>query len=400
LRLIAPLSHKPLAKLWAALVVAEFGAQIGNFALVWISVEQLGDNASYMQSLQYGAVLLGAAFGGYLLDARDPRGVLLGALLIRGVVGLCPILAAWVFGSPLAGLAVAAIGLALAQAQAEPAMQASMAALAVDRTRREAANALIYGSLRVARLCGRAAPGLLTVFVPVLALFGLNAALILAAALAVAAMPRGPRPEIGAGTPMRGVVAGLRAMAADRELGVLMVTTAFSFVAWVLCVSIGPALIVHERGLTWLGIPPAGGYGLLLGAYGVGNLFGSVAVSPSVRVVFVGQAALGAGGVMAALVGLYADDRSFMPLMLLAMLVCGAGAVGHDLRQANLIQAAGHPGVVSALARARMVIGWSSMCGASLAAPGLVTAFGVEACVAMAGAALMAASLWAYLKLR
>jgi MFS family permease len=150
LRLIAPLSHKPLATLWAALVIAEFGAQIGNFALVWISVEQLGDNASYMQSLQYGAVLLGAAFGGYLLDARDPRGVLLGALLIRGVVGLCPILAAWVFGSPLAGLAVAAIGLALAQAQAEPAMQASMAALAVDRTRREAANALIYGSLRVA----------------------------------------------------------------------------------------------------------------------------------------------------------------------------------------------------------------------------------------------------------
>jgi MFS family permease len=398
--LLGPLSDKPLAALWGALMVAEFGAQIGNFALVWLSVEHLGDNASYMQSLQYGAVLFGAAFGGYLLDARDPRGVLLGAFLIRGAVGLCPILAAWIFGSPLVGLAVAAVGLSLAQAQAEPAMQASMSAIATDRGRREAANALIYASLRVARLCGRAAPGLLTVFVPVLMLFGLNAAMILLAALALAAMPRGPQPEMRAGAPMRGVVAGLRAMAADRELAVLMVTTGFSFVAWVVCVSIGPALIVHDRGLTWMGIPPAGGYGLLLGAYGIGNLFGSVAVSPSVRVVFAGQAAFGAGGIMAALVGLYADDRVFMPGMLAAMLVCGAGAVGHDLRQANLIQAAGHPGVVSALARARMVIGWSSMCAASLAAPGLVASFGPEACVALAGAALMAASLWAYLKLR
>jgi hypothetical protein len=56
-------------------MLVEFGAQIGNFALVWMSVELLGDAASYMQSLQYGAVLLGAALGGRLLDERDPRAV-------------------------------------------------------------------------------------------------------------------------------------------------------------------------------------------------------------------------------------------------------------------------------------------------------------------------------------
>ncbi len=396
----APLSHRPTAALWGALMLVEFGAQIGNFALVWMSVELLGDAASYMQSLQYGAVLLGAALGGRLLDERDPRAVLIGAFLFRGIVGLCPLLAAWALGSPLAGLAVAAVGLALAQAQAEPAMQARMSALAADRDRREAATALIYASLRLARLLGRGAPGLLTIFMPVLMLFGLNAGLILASALLLAALPPSPQPEPRSGAPVRGMLAGLRAMAAHRELRVFMVTTTFSFVAWALCISLGPALIVHERGLTWLGVPPAGGYGLLLAAYGVGNVVGSGSTSPSVRAVCAGQGAFGLGGIMTALTGLFAADHLFMPLMIAAMFVCGVGAVGHDLRQANLIQSSGPPSVVAALARARMMIGWSSMCVAALAAPGLFALLGVETCLALAGFALAGVSLWAYRRLR
>jgi hypothetical protein len=401
-RLFAPLSHKPFAALWGALMLVEFGAQIGNFALIWLAVEQLGDSASYMQSLQHGSVLLGAILGGRLLDDRDPRGVLIGAFLLRGAVGLCPILAAWILGSPLAGLVVAAIGLALAQAQAEPAMQASMTTIAGDRARREAANALVFASLRVARLCGRAAPGLLTVVMPVLLLFGLNAGLILLAAGLLIALPRGAPPDRPSGPPMRGVFAGARAMAADRELRVFMVTTSFSFIAWVLCVSLGPALIVHGRDVTWLGIPPAGGYSLLLAAYGVGNVFGSGSggLSPGIRAVYAGQAAFGVGGILAALAGLYASDGLFMPLMIGAMFVCGVGAVGHDLRQANLIQAFGPPSTVSALARTRMMIGWASMCAASLVAPSLFRVVGVEACVALAGVSLIAVSGWAYGRLR
>jgi hypothetical protein len=76
------------------------------------------------------------------------------------------------------------------------------------------------------------------------------------------------------------------------------------------------------------------------------------------------------------------------------------GAVGHDLRLANLIQAAGPASVVSALARTRMVVGWASMCAAAVTAPGLFALLGVEACVALAGGLLVAAALWAYLKLR
>jgi MFS family permease len=400
LRFFAPLSYKPMAALWGASMLVEFGGQIGSFALVWMAVEQLGDNASYLQSLQYGAVLLGAALGGRLLDERDPRAVLIGAFLIRGAVGLCPLLAAWTLGSPLAGLVVAAIGLALAQAQSEPAIQASMTTMADDRAQREAANALLYGSLRVARLCGRGAPGLLTVFVPVLMLFSLNAALILAAALLLVALPRAPRPVRPQGAPMRGLSAGLRAMAAYRELRVLLVVTAFSSIAWALCVSLGPALIVHDRNVTWMGVPPAGGYSLLLASYGVGNVFGSGRTSPTVRAVFMGQGAFGIGGILAALAGLFAGDGMLMPLMIGAMFVCGVGAVGHDLRLANLIQAAGPASVVSALARTRMVVGWASMCAAAVTAPGLFALLGVEACVALAGGLLVAASLWAYLKLR
>jgi hypothetical protein len=103
---------------------------------------------------------------------------------------------------------------------------------------------------------------------------------------------------------------------------------------------------------------------------------------------------------MTALTGLFAADHLFKPLMIAAMFVCGVGAVGHDLRQANLIQSSGPPSVVAALARARMMIGWSSMCVAALAAPGLFALLGVETCLALAGFALAGVSLWAYRRLR
>jgi hypothetical protein len=55
--------------------------------------------------------------------------------------------------------------------------------------------------------------------------------------------------------------------------------------------------------------------------------------------------------------------------------------------------------VVAALARARVVAGWSSMLATSLAAPSLFATIGVEACVALAGLALVASSALAYRRL-
>ena len=84
MRILAPLRHPPLAALVGALALVEVGAHVGNFALVWLAVQLVGDKASYLQSAQNATVILGALLGGRLLDARDPRGVLVGAYLLRG----------------------------------------------------------------------------------------------------------------------------------------------------------------------------------------------------------------------------------------------------------------------------------------------------------------------------
>ena len=398
MRILAPLRHPPLAALVGALALVEVGAHVGNFALVWLAVQLVGDEASYLQSAQNATVILGALLGGRLLDARDPRGVLVGAYLLRGSVALCPLVAAWATGSPLPGLLVAAVGIALAQAQADPALQASLTAISGDAGQRQAANALIFATMRVARLAGRGLPALLAIAIPVLHLFTLNAALILAAALLLVVLPRGPAPEPTAGdAALRGALAGLRYMASHRELRIYLVTTAVSFGAWYVIVSIGPALIVHARDVTWLGIPPAGGYGLLLAAYGLGNVLGTGprGLSPSARTVFAGQGGFGIAGIALAAAGAMAPDDLVMPAMVAAIFLCGIGAVAHDLRLSNAIQASGPPQVVAALARARVVAGWSAMFTTSLAAPSLFSLLGVEACVALAGAALVAVSAWA-----
>ncbi|MBL8701524.1 MAG: hypothetical protein JNK67_24305 [Alphaproteobacteria bacterium] len=402
MRIFAPLAHPPLAALVSALTFVELGAHIGNFALIWLAVQLIGDSAAYLQSLQFATVILGAAVGGYLFDDRDPRSVLIGAYLLRGTVALCPLFAAWLLGSPLVGLFIASVGLAIAQSQAEPAMQASMTTIADTAERRQAANALLFATMRVARLIGRGIPGLLTVFVPVLHLFTLNAALIGAAVLLLVVLPRSPVPDRSAVAPLRGAFAGARHMVADRELRVFMVTTSLSFATWALIISLGPALIIHGRHVTWLGLPPAACYSLTLAVYGVGNLFGTGlrGMSPSVASVFAGQAAFGAGGILLGLAGIYASDAAIMPLIVAAIFVAGVGAVGHDLRLSNQIQAAGPVAVVSALARTRMIIGWGSMCLSTLVAPAVFAVIDVAPTVILAGIAMMLVSGWAWRRLR
>jgi MFS family permease len=401
-RFFAPLSNPPFAALLGAITLVELGAHIGNFAMIWLAVDLIGEQAAYLQAIQNASVILGAAVGGHLLDHRDPRSVLTGAYLLRAIVGLCPLIAAWLLGSPLVGLVVAAIGLALAQSQAEPALQASLTTLTEDPAERRAANALIFATMRVARLIGRGVPGLLTLLIPVVHLFTLNALLIGTAALLLVVLPRGPKPDRSIASPLRGAFAGARYMLADRELGVFVVTTAFSFAAWAIIVSLGPALIIHGRHLTWLGLPPAACYSLALAVYGLGNVFGTgtQGLSPSVNTVFAGQAAFGAGGIMLALAGAFASDTAAMPLILIGIFVAGVGAVGHDLRISNTIQGAGGAGVVSALARARMIVGWSSMCLANLFAPALFNLIEVAPAVGLAGGIMILVSAWAVWKLR
>jgi hypothetical protein len=402
LSFLAPLSNPSFAALIGAITLVELGAHIGNFALIWLAVDLIGEEAAYLQALQNASVILGAAIGGHLLDHRDPRRVLTAAYLLRAGVGLAPLAAAWLLGSPLIGLVIAAIGLALAQSQAEPALQASLTTLAQDPAQRRAANALVFASMRIARLIGRGVPALLILLVPVIHLFTLNAALIASAAVLLAVLPHGPQPARAAAAPLRGAFAGARYMWQDRELCVFLVTTAFSFAAWAIVVSLGPALVIHGRHLTWLGLPPAACYSLALAVYGVGNVFGTgtQGLSPSVASVYAGQAAFGAGGILLGLAGAFANDALAMPLILVAIFICGVGAVGHDLRISNTIQAAGPAGVVAALARARMIAGWSSMCLANLLAPGIFELIEVAPTLCVAGGTMILVSAWAWWKLR
>ncbi len=396
-----PLAHRPLAALWGAMILVELGANIGNFALIWLAVQVIGDAAAYLQSLQFAAVICGAALGGFLFDERDPRAVLVGAYLVRASVALCPLLASWVTGSPLIGLVVASIGLALAQAQAEPASQASMAIFTQAGPQRQAANALMFATTRVARLIGRGVPGLLTVVIPVLHLFTLNAVLIGLAALLMLTLPRAQASDRSGPSPLRGVLAGARHMFADHELRILMIATAISFAIWPIIVSLGPALIVHAREATWLGLPPAACYSLLLAGYGAGNLFGagSRGLSPSPGFVFAGQAVFGLGAVVLGLAGALVPDAWLVPTMLVAIFVGGIGAPALDLRVSNFIQSSGPIAVVSAFARVRMVVGWGSMCLSTLSAPFLFGHFGVTTCVAAAGGASIVLAAWAHRRL-
>src|SRR5262245_22608366 len=171
-----------IARLWGALALAAVGDELLRVALIWIAVALVAESASYLSALQAAVLMLGSAFGGRLIDSRDPRGVLVGACLARAAVVLLPV-AAWLAGGGmLAALALAAAGLAALRAQFDPAVQASLPRLARDEGVLVAANGLLDGTRRLALLVGPGLAGPLAWLIPIEHFFTVVAGVLLAAA--------------------------------------------------------------------------------------------------------------------------------------------------------------------------------------------------------------------------
>lgn len=192
MRAFAPLRDPIVARLWSALSVFTMGDELYRVALVWLAIELVGREAGYLGAVQSACMLAGAVFGGAIAGAMDPRRAMSILLATGATAALVPAVA-WDFGVPsMFALAIPAVGISLMRAQLEPAIQGHLPQLVADRDLLFAANGLIDGVRRMARLSGPALAAALALLVPVHALFYVYAlALGLAAYLLLRVGDRG-----------------------------------------------------------------------------------------------------------------------------------------------------------------------------------------------------------------
>jgi DHA3 family macrolide efflux protein-like MFS transporter len=284
MRILRPLRGRSMALLWGGLSLSAVGDQLYAVALTWIAVGVLGSGAGYLGALQALIALLAVLFIGVWADRWEQlRGMiaadLASAAVLLGVVG-----AALASGRPsVTGLICAIVVLASGQAVFRPALQSVLPTMVEDTRLLPAANGLLDATGRIARLLGPGVVALLVSAVPVIHFLTIDALTFLASAAALLLIRRRRPVELAAlhgsvrDSVWNGIIRGYRATSRHSLLGYYLAVSGPLNGAWYAVFYLCLPLLITRTGLGASGGPAGlGAYGLILSAYGCGNLAATV----------------------------------------------------------------------------------------------------------------------------
>lgn len=302
-RSLTVLRNRNITTLWLSQVFSAFGDRFHEIAIVWYSIQLIGSEAGFILAGGSIARLVLGLFGGVFADRWERHRTLVVVDILRGAaVATLPLAA--IFGQitllHLAGVALVVGGLS---ALFEPALQASLPGLAGDSQNLQAANALMDVTSRLARVFAPGLAGLVILWIPLEQFFSIDALTFFVSALAIAALaaafPRRPAAPAGQSYAPRQIFTeiwgALRLVYANAPVFWGLIGMTVMSLAWSAAFTVGAALyaeqVLHAS---------VGAYGLIVAAYGVGNVIsnlvvGSLEVRNRARFLFIGKIIVGLG---------------------------------------------------------------------------------------------------------
>lgn len=389
---LKPLTRRPIALLWTGQVLAATGAQFYMVAVVWVAADLIGTDAGYLSALESGGLLAGALFGGIATDRWRHRTTMIGADLVRAALVLLLSVAGLMHAMSLPLLVAIAGAVSLVTASFDPSLQATLPVLAPDPVLRHATNGLFDATKRMARIAGPSLIALVNGILPTGQFFTVTAATFLLSALAVRAATRRiaaeppHRAETGAAAVIDSLIGGFRAV---RGHPVVIYGLVAGFIAngtWAIGFLLGMMLHLRETGAD-----PLTTYGLMVTAYGIGNVAANLLLAslgpgrPALRLVGA-KLVFGLGILLLPM----ATDRAW--LMVIAGFAALNGPLG-DLAMLHLLQTCFPPHRLAQVYRMQMCVEFAGMFAVYLAAPTLFGLFGLAPTIMGAGAATMLSGL-------
>lgn len=407
MRLLKPLTHGPIARLWGALSLSAVGDQLHQMALVWLAVGLVGADTGYVAAADTLALMVVALLAGAWVERWDHGGVMMAADLARAALAVVPVLAALTGHLTLWTLVVPSVALSALSGLFDPALQASLPRLVTDRGLLAATNALFDGTLRLARLVGPTLAGALATFMPAVALMGVNGLSFLASACAVFSI----RPRLADPTPpavRRGgasenlaarLLAGWRLVRREPPFPYLLWRAGLTGGLWTLAIWLSLPLLVRQQGVAGFGLGGLSALALLFSAYGAGNLVSNLMVGSlppggaltrrPLSLVVAGDVMVGGGFILLALA-----TRVPAPWTLGVMAAAAAiTATGGPLAQipvTTLRQTRFSGGEIAAVFRLFMVLDCLGTLVAMTLAPTLLSILPTALVMGLAGAAILA----------
>lgn len=382
---LKPLAQRPIALLWTGQILAATGSEFYMVAVVWIAADYVGRDAGYVSAVQAGVLLLGSLFGGVLTDRWRHGATMISADLVRAALVLILSVAGMLHAMSLPLLVAVAGAVALATSGFDPALQATLPAIAADPVLRHATNGLFDATKRMARILGPSLIALVNGLVPKTQFFTLTAATFLLSALAVRAVVRHlpPAPPVrtasGAAAAIDSVLGGLRTIRGHGLVIYGMVGNLIGNLTWGMGVLLGMVLYLRATSTD-----PLTDYSLMMMAYGIGNLGANLVLAslkpgrPQVQLV-VAKLIFGTGVFLLPLV----------PGRPMLMLVAGFAALNgplENLAMLHLMQSRFPPHRLAQVYRLQMCSVFSGLLVAYLIAPSLFGWFGLAPVIMAAGA--------------
>ncbi len=297
-----------LALLWVSQVLSAMGDYFYQIAVMWIAVKMVGGAAGIVVVAETGSGLLFGLLGGVYADRWNRRTTMVTVDVLRAMaVATLPFVA--LAGTlPLWYLVIVAVIVGSLGALFDPALQASLPALTGDAQTLQATNGLMDITRRLARMLGPSLAGVLIAFIPLTHFFTLDAISFGISALTVFSLGRRYAWKALCGEhgdevlPARGIAGILKEIG-----GAFRLVQRHTLLLWAIFAN-GLASVVW--GVAFIvGVPllaasalhgGVGAYGLIVGAYGVGNVASNLVVG-SLRIrrrgltIFLGKLILGLG---------------------------------------------------------------------------------------------------------
>ena len=322
MNLFRPLRQRHLRTLWGSQVLSSMGDHLYDLAVIWTAVQVAGSGAGLVAATNTAARLVFGLLGGVYADRWNRRAAMIGADLVRAVaVVTLPVLAQ---GGHLTLWHLAAVSAVLGALGSlfDPALQASLPVLAPDVPTLRAMNGLMDGTRRLALALAPSFAGVIIVVLPLAQFFTLDAISFAVSALAVASLGTRfawqPVRVLGERHVLREVAGAVRLVREHALVWWYLCSNVVSNIAWGASFRIGiPLLAARALGGN------VGALGLLMGAYGVGNILsnfvvGSITVRRPTAMLFASNIVLGAGFALVAIA----------PNLPFALLGTALGAIG------------------------------------------------------------------------
>lgn len=321
---LAPLRKRPVALLWFSQLLTSTGEELFRVALIWLAADLIGGATGFIVATQQLVIFFVSAFGGVLVDRWSSRKAMVSVDCIRALALLVVPAAAFTSGPQAWSLFFAAGTTWGLRGLHGPALQALVPRVAPSPDMMLAMNGLLDGTRRLARITGPGLAGAIALVAPIEHFFTIIALIFTVSAASVAGL-KALVPDVSSGPARSGwrvvieeFVEPMRALRGHRlmtwSFAAICVTNAF----WNAVIVVGLVLLIHER------FPgDIGAYGLVISAYGLGNLLavvvlGSLRFGQQIRWLFSGRVILGLG-----FVGL-----AFAPNLPAFMLIASFAAIG------------------------------------------------------------------------